>query len=95
MNNSANIFTNFKRYKLEFKLIYYEIFIIKISRFINGNRPFNLTLLAASREEPLVRRSQSSIHKLSQLCSLTPPQAAGNALAGFITGIKVSLNNPA
>ena len=42
-----------------------------------------LKFLAASREEPLARRSQSSIQLLSQRCSLTPPQAAGNARAGF------------
>jgi deoxyribodipyrimidine photo-lyase len=38
----------------------------------------NLILLAASREEPSARRSQSSIDSLFILCSLTPPQAAGN-----------------
>jgi len=46
-----------------------------------------LKLLAASCEEPErsgARRSQSSILLcLLFLCSLTPPQAAGNALAGF------------
>jgi len=50
-----------------------------VMKYISRRKESNinqLILLAASREE-------SSIQKLSQLCSLTPPQAAGNALAGF------------